>query len=147
MQIIKPLLIISFVVVLVLVFRNRGRASLRAGSRLAALALGAGAIIFVIDPNIAQYLAGLVGVVRGTDLVLYILVVVFAVTAMSLYFGQREARVQLQQLARRMALSDAIREGPPRWSASNLNAPITAGDRLTPNPGPSPDSDSATDSV
>lgn len=114
MQIIKPLLILCFVVLLVFVFRQRGRAGLRAGSRIAALALGVAAIAFVIDPDIPQALADMLGVVRGTDLVLYILVVVFAVTSMSLYFGQRAAQVQIQQLARRVALSDAVAaDGPP----------------------------------
>lgn len=114
MQIIKPALILCFIVLLVFVFRQRGRAGLRAGSRLLALVLGLAAIVFVIDPDIPQRLAELLGVVRGTDLILYILVVVFAVTSMSLYFGQRAAQVQIQQLARRVALSDAVTaDGPP----------------------------------
>lgn len=111
MQVIKPLLIICFIVLLVFVFRQRGRAGLRAGSRIVALLLAAAAIVFVIDPDIPQALAELVGVVRGTDLILYLLVVVFAVTSMSLYFSQRAAQVQIQQLARRIALSDAVAAG------------------------------------
>lgn len=113
MQIIKPILIISFIIVLVFVFRQRNRAGLRAGSRIAALLLGAAAIVFVVDPDIPQALAELVGVVRGTDLILYLLVVVFAVTSMSLYFTQRSFEVQIQQLARRIALSDALATGGP----------------------------------
>jgi hypothetical protein len=114
MQIIKPILILCFVIVLIVVFRQRGRAGLRAGSRIAALLLGVSAIVFVIEPDIPQALADLVGVVRGTDLILYILVVVFAVTSLGLYFGQRAAEVQIQRLARRIALSDAIAaDGPP----------------------------------
>ena len=114
MQIIKPILILCFVIVVIVVFRQRGRAGLRAGSRIAALLLGVSAIVFVIEPDIPQALADLVGVVRGTDLILYILVVVFAVTSLGLYFGQRAAEVQIQALARRVALSDAISaDGPP----------------------------------
>lgn len=114
MQIIKPVLILCFVILLIFVFRQRGRAGLRAGSRIAALVLGVAAIVFVADPDIPQHLAQLVGVDRGTDLILYILVVVFAVTSMSLYFSQRAAQVQIQQLARRVALSDAVAaDGPP----------------------------------
>ena len=115
MQIIKPVLILCFVILLVFVFRQRGRAGLRAGSRLGALALGVAAIVFVADPAIPQRLAEAVGVDRGTDLILYTLVVVFAITSMSLYFSQRAAQVQIQQLARRVALSDAVAtDGPPR---------------------------------
>lgn len=114
MQIIKPVLVLCFVALLIFVFRQRGRAGLRAGSRLLALALGLAAIVFIIDPDIPQRLAEAVGVVRGTDLILYILVIVFAVTSMSLYFGQRASQVEIQQLARRVALSDAIAaDGPP----------------------------------
>ncbi|MFT4165600.1 MAG: DUF2304 domain-containing protein [Microlunatus sp.] len=114
-MIIKPLLILCFVILLVFVFRQRSRAGLRAGSRIAALALAIAAIAFVLDPDIPQALAEFVGVGRGTDLVLYILVVVFAVTSMSLYFGQRAMQVQVQQLARRLAISDAVAtDGPPR---------------------------------
>lgn len=133
MQIIKPILILCFVIVVIVVFRQRGRAGLRAGSRIAALLLGVSAIVFVIEPDIPQALADLVGVVRGTDLILYILVVVFAVTSLGLYFGQRAAEVQIQALARRVALSDAISaDGPPNrpdsGEAPGRTAPHLAGE-------------------
>lgn len=110
MQIIKPILIACFLLVLLSAFRHRGRAGLRAGSRLLALALGAAAIVTVADPDIPQALAERVGVARGTDLILYIFVVVFALTTLGLYFQVRESNVRLQMLARRVALSDAVRE-------------------------------------
>ena len=132
MQIIKPALILCFVVLLVFVFRQRGRAGLRAGSRVAALLLGVAAIVSVIDPGIPQRLAELVGVVRGTDLILYILVVVFAVTSMSLYFGQRAAQVQIQQLARRVALSDAITAGGPPGRRDTATPAQVPGDGSAP---------------
>jgi len=110
MQIIKPILIACFLIVLLSAFRHRGRAGLRAGSRLLALGLSAAAIITVADPDIPQALAEEVGVARGTDLILYIFVVVFALTTLGLYFQLREANVRLQMLARRVALSDAVQE-------------------------------------
>ena len=131
MQIIKPLLILCFVILLVGVFRNRGRAGLRAGSRLLAVGLVVAAIVFVIDPDIPQKLAELVGVSRGTDLILYILVVVFALSAMSLYFSQREADVRLQMLARRIALSDAVMESGPPGNPPPTEMPLAAGETLT----------------
>lgn len=114
MQVIKPVLILCFVVLLLVVFRHRGRAGLRAGARLVALGLGLAAVVFVVEPGILQYLAGLLGVTRGTDLLLYALVIVFTLTTMGLYFAQRGAQSELQQLARRVALSDAVlQSGPP----------------------------------
>lgn len=108
MQIIKPVLIVCFLIFLVSAFRHRDRVGLRAGSRLLAVALSVVAIIAVADPNIPQAIATALGVARGTDLILYTSVVVFALTTLGLYFQIREANVRLQLLARRVALSDAV---------------------------------------
>lgn len=108
MQIIKPVLIVCFLIFLVSAFRHRDRVGLRAGSRLLAVALSVVAIIAVADPDIPQAIATVLGVARGTDLILYTSVVVFALTTLGLYFQIREANVRLQLLARRVALSDAV---------------------------------------
>lgn len=129
MQIIKPLLIICFVVLLVAVFRHRSRAGLRAGSRVVAVGLVFAAVVAIMDPDIPQHLAELVGVARGTDLILYGLVVVFAVSSLALYFQQRESDVRLQMLARRVALSDAVSESGPPGAPADA-APVAAGERL-----------------
>ena len=74
MQTIKPLLILCFVLILVVVFRYRSRVGMRAGARVLAVLLTAAAVVAVAVPDIPQAMAEQVGVARGTDLLLYGLV-------------------------------------------------------------------------
>lgn len=106
---IKVLLIGSFLVLLVLLFRHRDRVLLRAGTRLAAIGLFIAAVASIADPNIPQTVAEWVGVGRGTDLLLYLLVVVFAMSTMGLYFRLREMEDRVRKLARAIAISESIR--------------------------------------
>lgn len=115
MQYIKIPLVLAAVLILVIVFRNRQRVELRAGSRVLVLALAAIAIVSIIDPDIPQAIANLLGVTRGTDLLLYLLIVVFVLTTLGLYFRLRDTDQHLRRLVRSLAIDDAIRkDGPPR---------------------------------
>lgn len=111
MQTIKPLLILCFVLILVVVFRYRSRVGMRAGARVLAVLLTAAAVVAVAVPDIPQAMAEQVGVARGTDLLLYGLVVVFALTSLGLYFRLRQMDVTLQRLARRIAIAEAVQHG------------------------------------
>jgi small membrane protein len=106
---IKVLLIGSFLVLLVLLFRHRDRVLLRAGTRLVAIGLFIAAVVSIVDPDIPQRAAEFVGVSRGTDLLLYLLVVVFAMSTMGLYFRLREMENRVRKLARAIAISESIR--------------------------------------
>ena len=110
MQWIKVPLILFAIVVMVALFRNRQRVELRAGSRVLALVLAALAIASIVDPDIPQSAAELLGVSRGTDLLLYILVVVFTLTSLGLYFRIREGEQRVRKLARALAIERALRE-------------------------------------
>ena len=123
MQIIKPLLIVCFVLILVVVFRYRARVGMRAGARLLAVLLTVAAIVAVANPDLTQALAERLGVARGTDLLLYSLVVVFVLTSLGLYFRLRRVDVQIQLLARRIAIADAVQRGGPP-GAEPAAAPI-----------------------
>jgi hypothetical protein len=106
-MIIKWLLVPA--VVLAVLLSLRARASLRGQARrkiLAVLTVIAG-VLAVIFPNTLQALATLVGVVRGTDLLLYMLalVIIYLVGSTSVRFREHEAR--LVQLSREVALSEA----------------------------------------
>ncbi len=59
----------------------------------------------------------MVGVARGTDLLLYVLVVVYVLTTSGLYFRVREGDQRLRRLAREMALERAERDAP--WASSS----------------------------
>ena len=108
MTLIKALLILSVLAVLVWAFRNRFRVGLRAGVRVLAVLLTGVAIVSIIDPSLTQEAADVVGVTRGTDLVLYLLAVVYVVTSTGTYFRFREQDRRIVEVVRASALRDAI---------------------------------------
>ena len=105
---IKLVLILSFLSVAVWAFRNRSRVGLRAGARLLALILTAAAIVSVLQPSITQEVANVLGVTRGTDLILYGFIVVLAWTSVGTYFRFREHEQRIAELVRASAIRDAI---------------------------------------
>lgn len=87
----------------------RARASLRGQARrkvLAVLTVAFG-IIAVAFPDTVQELANIVGVTRGTDLLLYVLalVIIYLVGSTSVRFREQETRVVA--LCRQVALAEA----------------------------------------
>jgi hypothetical protein len=119
-QLIKFILVIAVVAVALLAFRNRYDVGIRAGARLAALALAAFAIASIIDTAIPQALANAMGVTRGTDLVLYTLVVVFAMTATGLYLRTREIERTVALIVRSAAIRDSVLVwGMPRTESAD----------------------------
>ncbi|MBK9475284.1 MAG: DUF2304 domain-containing protein [Tetrasphaera sp.] len=110
MQWIKVPLILAVLLVMVALFQRRQRVEFRAGSRLLALGLGMLAVLSVAFPGIPQAVADRLGVARGTDLILYMLIVVFVLTSLGLYFRLREADERLRRLARSMAIERALNE-------------------------------------
>ena len=106
-MIIKYLLVPALVLAVYLSLRSR--ASLRGQARrklLAGLTVVVG-VVAVIFPSTAQWAADLVGVKRGTDLLLYFLalVLVYLVGSTSVRFREQEAR--LVRLSRQVALAEA----------------------------------------
>lgn len=96
-------------IVLAVVAALRSRASLRGQARrkiLAVLTVLAG-VIAVLFPSLLQAMADVVGVVRGTDLLLYVLalVLIYLVGSTGVRFREQEGRLVL--LARQVALSQA----------------------------------------
>lgn len=110
MQWVKVPLIVFALLALVALFRNRNRVELRAGSRILAIGLAAAAVASISDPDIPQSVAEFLGVSRGTDLLLYVLVVVFTLTSLGLYFRIRESDQRVRKLARALAIERALRE-------------------------------------
>lgn len=106
---IKALLVAVILLVLLYGLRHRKRVGLQAGRRLLLIALAAFAILSVIDPRLTTRVANMLGVDRGTDLVLYALVMTFAFTAAGFYFKIAELEGRIVDLVRGLALQDAIR--------------------------------------
>ena len=105
---IKTLLIVSFLGMLAWGFRHRAHVGLRAGIRIAAIGLTGAAIAAVINPNLLTKVANDVGVARGTDLVLYLFIVIFVATSIGTYFRFREQDRRLVEVVRASAIREAV---------------------------------------
>jgi small membrane protein len=79
--------------------------------RLSAMALLAAAAMAVLFPDLVTQLAHVVGVGRGTDLVLYLFVVASAVVWLGVYRRFTEMDARMTQLVRALALAEAARAG------------------------------------
>lgn len=106
-------MLIQIVLVVVIVagglalLRAPGGARNQALRRLGVLALAAFAVVTVLAPTTMTRLAGLVGVGRGTDLLLYGLAVTFFGYTVTSYRRTRLFEEQMTALARGMALTEA----------------------------------------
>lgn len=110
-MIIKILLITAALGVALLVLRERVPGQREASRRAAGLMVVLAGIIAVLWPDLTTQVANAVGVGRGTDLVLYLLVTVFAYSTLAT--AQRIHRLQhdITVLTRELALSQPARPG------------------------------------
>jgi small membrane protein len=104
---IQLLLIVVTVGVLFLLLQKRAAARTRAWKRLILVALVAVAIASILNPELTTRAANLVGVGRGTDLLLYVLTAVFLYVVVGFYLKFRDVERQVTVLARRLALDEA----------------------------------------
>lgn len=106
---IKALLITVFLVfAYVLVVPRRGARRL-AVRRIVLLLVFAGGVVAVTFPELINSVANVLGVGRGTDLVLYALVVVFIGNSIASSAKNRQLEREITQLARAIALQEAPR--------------------------------------
>ena len=104
-MIIKILLIAGAIAVGLLFFRRPGAGSHLAVRRVLAMLVVIGGSFAVLFPDAVTAVANAVGVGRGTDLVLYVLVMVFLFTSVSLYQRVTTLDEQITELTRHVALS------------------------------------------
>lgn len=109
--------VLSLLIVVALVgffVANRGTAKSSAGVKL----LFVGFIVFgvyaMLRQNDITWIANKVGIQRGLDLVLFLLVIAFAFTTVSTYLRFRELEIRYAQLARAIALQNAEAENRER---------------------------------
>lgn len=104
-QIIIKILLIAvaavFAVILLMPVKGARRMAVR---RLTSLALFAAAVVAIAFPQLINDLAQMVGVGRGTDLLLYGLIVVFVGNAVSTGAHHRQLQRDITLLARNAAL-------------------------------------------
>jgi hypothetical protein len=110
--VIKVLLVAAFIVfALIVIVPSRGSRHL-AVRRLALLAIFALGILTVVFPDITSRLAEIVGVERGTDLVLYAFVVVFVGNSIFMAAKFRHHERDITRLARALALAETPKPRP-----------------------------------
>lgn len=121
-MIIKAFLILSVLVVVAYVSRGRATGRQLAIRRLAGVAFALTWIVAVISPDLVTQVANLVGVGRGTDLVLYVLAVAFLVTAIAQRQHLLDVDSQIGRLTRELALLEAARGHRPPPPADETDA-------------------------
>ena len=104
-MLIQIILLVGISLVALLLLRRAG-ARHQAIRRLGLVAFGAFAITSVIVPGIWNALARLVGVGRGTDLLLYGTILVLLGYMATSYLRFRELETRFTKLARRIALDE-----------------------------------------
>jgi len=114
---IQILLLLGIALVAAVLLRRAG-ARHQAIRRLALVAFGAFAVTSVIFPNIWNALARLVGVGRGSDLLLYGTIMVLLGYMATSYIRFRELENRFTKLARRIALDEVAAPGKPGSSSS-----------------------------
>lgn len=105
--IIQVLLIVAVLAFFVYYLRSRGSKRSSAVFKLLFVAFGLFAIYTVLRPSDLTSIAQAVGVDRGTDLMLYALVVTFAFTTVGTYLRFRESEIRYTRLVRAIALQGA----------------------------------------
>lgn len=106
---IVQLLLLAATLVLAFYFlTNRRKARAKAGVKLGFVLFIVAAVWAVLRPDDLTVLANWVGVDRGTDLLLYVLVIAFLFTTMSTWIRFREQELRYARLARAVALQNPV---------------------------------------
>jgi hypothetical protein len=107
MILVQLILILAAVSIAVIGLRSRATNGVNAWKKLLFSALMVVVVIAVLSPNGVNRVAHLVGVGRGTDLVLYTVSVAFGFYVVNQYLRGQDARAELHRLARRIAVVEA----------------------------------------
>ena len=103
------LLLLGAIVGLALYFlSNRRKARAKAGVKIGFVLFILTTVWAILRPDDLTVLARMLGVSRGTDLLLYVLVVAFMFVTLSTYVRFREQELRYARLARAIALQNAI---------------------------------------
>lgn len=108
MIIVQFLLIAAFLFLFYVAIRSRTAHSVSASKKLLFFALMFVLVVAVLAPGLVTSAANLVGVGRGTDLVLYLMAVAFGFYVVNDYLRGQDAQNQLHRLARRIAVLEAL---------------------------------------
>lgn len=122
------IIIVQVVLVLVVIFfslmlvRGGSNAKHMAVRRIMVMLFAISAVLSIFFPTILSQLARLVGVGRGTDLMLYAFIVSFLVYMSTTHQRFRQTETTLTKLSRRIALDEAERPWERMPSAEESSA-------------------------
>ncbi|OHU97447.1 DUF2304 domain-containing protein [Mycobacterium talmoniae] len=103
---IQVLLIVAIVALFGLL-RSRTSAKSRAWVKVGYVGFVLAGVYAVLRPDDTTVLAQLLGVKRGTDLMLYVLIIAFIFTTLSTYMRFKDLELRYARLARAIALEGA----------------------------------------
>ena len=106
---IQGLLITSIIALLVYLLRSRRSVQSQAWVKVAFLFFVLAGVYAVLRPNDTTVVAHWLGVDRGTDLMLYALIIAFSFTTLSTYLRFKDLELRYARLARAVALEGAQR--------------------------------------
>ncbi len=121
---IQVVLIVVVLGVAARLFRSRGERS-QAVRRLGLVLFAAFAVVSILLPDVWNRIATFVGVSRGTDVVLYGLVVAFLSFTVTTYLRFREMETRYTRLARRIALDEAGATFPVDPPPADPESPVS----------------------
>lgn len=104
---IQLILVLIIAGLLVLFLRQRNTMRFRAGKKLLLALFALAAVLSVIFPEALTAMARVLGVGRGTDLMLYALVAAFLFVALNTYLKFKDLEARNTKLARELALLEA----------------------------------------
>lgn len=107
---IKVVLLLALLVAGLVLLRRRRGAGSAAGRKILLGLFVVGFVISVLFPDVTTWLAQLVGVGRGADLLLYGLVLAFVFVTLNVYLRFQDQRRLTGELARAIAVREAARE-------------------------------------
>ncbi|MUM19568.1 DUF2304 domain-containing protein [Mycobacterium sp. CBMA271] len=117
---IQPLLIVAVLLLLVYLLRSRSTAQAKAWVKLGFVVFVIAGVYAILRPNDTTTVAHWLGLGRGTDLMLYALIIAFAFTTLSTYLRFKDLELRYSRLARAVALRGAE---PPEGSINPGLAP------------------------
>lgn len=129
---IKIVLVLGIVAVAISMLRNRNAMRFRAGKKLLLAAFTGLAILAVVFPTTSNDAAQAIGVGRGADLLLYLLIVAFLFVALNTYLKFKDYDSVITRLSRRIALDEAERRYGSVSTAHRGHPPVDPD--ATPNP-------------
>lgn len=104
---IRIVLLASIVIIGLLFVQNKSNSRLKASKKLGILLFLLFAVIAVLFPVLTTDIARILGVGRGTDLLLYLLTIVFIAYALSQYLYSKQTEQKIVRLTRKIALLEA----------------------------------------